>query len=128
MTMRLIQQTPAWSLHAYIRILGVEYATENSVAFKALGLQLPIVVDKNIAKTEALALNYLAKRFGNVTTEMSTEAVFSAYLRQSLVVPFAQLKRLCKTEEEELFRSLPVGLNFAVNIMSDIRDFFAGDR
>ena len=126
--MRLIQQTPAWSMHAYIRILGLEYSTENTMAFKALGLQLPIVVDEVQTKTEMLAMNYLSKRYGNISTDMSMETVFAAYLRQSLMLPFQQLKRIHKSEEKELFRVLPIGLNFAVNFMSDVREFFCGDR
>jgi hypothetical protein len=126
--MRLVQQTPAWSLHAYLRFLGIAYTTENTVAFKALGQQLPVLVDKVHSKTETLAMNYLCREYGNITSSMSTETVFSAYLKQSLVVPFQQLKRIGKIEEKELSRVLPFGLNIAVNAMSEVRDFFCGDR
>ena len=126
--MRLIQQTPAWALHAYLRFLGLDYTTENTVTFNALGLRLPIIVDTVHAKTEVLAMNYLSRRFGNVTTEMSSDAVFAAYLRQSLIVTYQQIKRINGDEHREMLRVLPLGLNVAVGVLQDVQEFFCGDR
>lgn len=126
--MRLIQQSPAWSLHAYIRFLGIEYTTENTLAFKALGLQLPLLVDNVNAKTELLAMHYLSKCYGNVPSEISPEVLFSAYLRQSLVTPLQQLKQIYRLVNKDIYRVMPVGLNFAYSAMEDIRDFICGNR
>lgn len=127
-TMRLIQQEPAWALHAYLRFLNIDYHTENTFASKALGLQLPIIVDNVTTRTESLALSYLSSRYSTATTEMSADAVFSAYLKQALVIPFQQLRRNGRTDKKHLFRVLPIGLNVAFSVMDDIHEFFCGDR
>jgi hypothetical protein len=127
--MRLIQQFPAWTLHAYLRILGVAYRTENSVAaLKAMGLPLPVIVDCDGKHTELLALDHLTRRYSGSATEMTTEAVFSAYLRQSLVVPFTQLKKLSKYEEAVLLNTLPFGYDAAVNITFGLKALFDDGR
>lgn len=125
---RLIQQEPAWALHAYLRFLNVDYHSENTFASKALGLQLPIIVDSATTKTESLALSYLSSRYSQTTAEMSADAVFSAYLKQALAVPFQQLRRNGRIDKKNQFRVVPIGLNVAYGIMDDIHEFFCGDR
>ena len=126
--MRLIQQEPAWILHAYLRFLNVDYHTENTIGSKSLGLQLPIIVDKVTTRTESLALSYLSSRYSDSVTEMSADAVFSAYLKQALDIPLQQLRRDGKIDKKNLFRVLPMGLNVAFSLMDDVHEFFCGDR
>jgi len=89
---------------------------------------LPIIVDSATTKTESMALNYLSSRYSQTTAEMSADAVFSAYLRQALAIPFLQLRRIGRTDKKNLFRVLPIGLNVAYGVMDDIHEFFCGDR
>lgn len=126
--MRLIQQSPAWTLHAYLRILGIAYTAENSVSAKALGVALPVVVDCNHARSELLALTHLEKQYSGSGAAMTAVTMLCAYLQQSLVLPFMQLKKVSKTEETDLFHALPSGLNLATSVMSYFRDYFDGGR
>jgi len=128
MELRILEQTPAWTLHAYLRILGLNYNTERLLSFTALGQRLPLLVDGFEAKSEEVALRYLLLRYGNTSAEMSTEAVFSCYLKQSLVAPYAQIKRVVGAQKDDCRRSLPFGLNLAVCFLLDLQEFFASSR
>lgn len=108
--------------------MGIEYTTENTLAFKALGLQLPLLVDNVQTKTELLAMHHLSKKYGNVPSEISPEVLFAAYLRQALVAPLQQLKQINKSVNRDIYRVMPLGLNFAFSAMEDIKDFICGDR
>ena len=126
--MRLIQQNPAWTLHAYLRFLELDYTTENCVGYNALGVQLPLIVDKVYTKSEDLALNYLTKTYGGDMFELSANTMFSAFLKQSLVIPLDQIKRINGTENKNMFRAMPLGLNVAFSVMHDVREFVGGNR
>jgi hypothetical protein len=93
-----------------------------------MGLPLPVVVDGDGKHTELLALDYLTRRYSGSATEMTTEAVFSAYLRQSLVIPLTQLKKLSKYEEAVLLNTLPFGYDAIVNITFGLKAFFDDGR
>jgi hypothetical protein len=125
--MRVVQQLPAWSLHAYMRFLGLEYSSENSVTYQALGLPLPVIVDAVNVKNDTLAMTYLSKVYGNVESEMSSDTVFAVYLKQSLVGALRQIEKHRGTATKNVFRTMPAGLQLPAYSFLNARNLFYGE-
>lgn len=99
--MRLIQQSPAWSLHAYLRFLNIEYATENALTDRALGFKLPLIVDGINIQSFQWAANYYI-------TEISADTLLAEFLERSLTQTHKKFKELAGTKIKEQWKALPL--------------------
>ncbi len=125
--MRLIEQQPSWALHAYLRFSDIRYVTEFTPSFKALGRNLPIVVDGYTVQSEEEALISIADKTNNNVAGLSYDVVLSKYLKSSLSKVFSQLVQNNGDFREDVFNSSPAGINSIFGAMYHLRKAVNGD-
>ena len=133
--MRLIQQRPAWSLHIYMRFIGMEYISENSPSKSALGRMLPIIVDDTSIKheREALEMLQLIKNSSLALSQTSrhdvlVDTIVSNYLRSTILATYSQLIRLYGKQKDNYKKFSPIGLGFIYSGILDMQNFFNFER
>lgn len=129
--MLVIQQLPAWSIHAYLRFLGINYLSENTLNYYALGEALPILIDGTIIKNNINdnALYYLNSLYScQNNIEMSTDKVFSIYIQQSLIKTLTLLKDKNNLQRDLFKEKLPFGFNHWILLLINIQEYFNMNR
>lgn len=117
--MRLIQQAPAWQVHALLRILDIEYTSEFAPSSSALGMPLPVLVhDLTVVSTESDIVRYLWALFAAIVKQKSIETgsidqeeIAAAFVQKRLIEPLGSYKLLRGVEQKLQFKTLPLGMN-----------------
>lgn len=133
--MRLIQQRPSWSLHIYMRFIGIDYISENSPSKSALGRMLPILIDDTTIKHEREALEMLQIIKSNSLNsnyssrhDILVDTIVSNYLRSTILATYSQLMRLYGQQKDNYKKFSPVGLGFIYSGILDLQNFFNFER
>ena len=131
--MRLLQQCPSWSVHAYLRFLGINYTTENIITMQALGYHIPVLVDINksivIGNNEEEILYYLAATYScHQDVEMSTDKVFATYLKFSLQDKLKYIYKSTGKYIDMIKKVIPLGLNFYYISLHQMQDYINDHR
>lgn len=114
---RLLQYRPAWSLHATLRALKVQYTTENVPESSALGKKLPILIHGSHVLPEKEVWNYIreihpeSKLISN-SLDDGDAFLWRDFIELNLVTTFTLLKKVNgeAVDEERKARSRNIGL------------------
>lgn len=92
-SVRLIQNMPAWSLHALLRFLEIPYTCENVSSLRALDITLPAIVDGNHVLSEKIAKEHLLEKRSSILVQKE-EFIWSDYIENSIEPLLHQLKKV----------------------------------
>lgn len=91
-TIKLIQHTPAWALHALLRFKGIPYVVMNCEFSCALSRPLPLIVDGNYALSETAAFEHIIE---SCSCSLShAEKMLCTYIESRLIHGLKYLKFL----------------------------------
>lgn len=124
--MRIIQQKPCWSVHAFLRFNDLRYISESTPAFNALGRDLPVIIDGDSVKSEEELFASCSQNHGG--EYLAPDAILSKALRESFGEVFSQMTRQNGDDRERLFKALPIGLSFVYCRVIDAQNIVNGNR
>ena len=126
--LRLIEQEPAWEIHAYLRFSGLSYRVEYSSLPSALGRRLPVLVDEfgvyngdeifRCIQSHSKQLHL--SRDEKIVDELVANTIRTKFDQQLWSV----LNQITNLERDHLIISSPWGVNVYLAIMHDLQKFF----
>ncbi len=127
--MRLLQLSPSWAQHAYLRFSGRLYVSENCVANVALGQQLPLLVDDSYMLAEKASFEYIRNDLVSVDDQLSPDDLFiNSILADHLrcaTEAFKTLTGLNGDSKKLHSSSSALGIGFAMGKLVDMKVYFA---
>ncbi len=124
--MRLIQQKPAFSLHAFLRFSDLKYTSEYIPASTSLGRQLPLIVKETLVSSEDEI--FASTEDDKRSNAYSCDAVLSSALKKNVVDVLHQMARKNGDDKENIFKATPLGLSFVYCRHLDAQSAVNSDR
>ena len=125
---RVIEQEPAWEIHAYLRFCGLSYHVEYSTLPTALGRKLPILIDETgvySADEIFTCIQAHSKQLHLSRDEKGVDELVANTLRRRFERQLWDvLNRLTNIDREHILISSPLGVNLYLSMIYDLHKFF----
>lgn len=128
--LRLVENFPAWEIHALLRFCGVSYKVDYSPMPVALGRTLPIIID-NEGVYQGKEIIECIQRHSRCKTQYHEDEIdelVSSVIRQRFDHLWTALMHSSGHEKEQAIRASPFGLNFYVGHRYDLQNWFSMQR